>query len=274
MNRKRLLLAALAGLLVLSLTYAFWAMPRQEKAPPRTETPRPAAKRPVAGKKEPPPADRLHLGLLAQEPQPFSGAERDIFRFHGGWAPALQEVETVMPTAVAAPPPPPPPPPPTPEEILRGIVAQVTFLGFLDKGGVRTVFLSKGGEVFLVKAGEAFGKDKTLLAKEISGRELVIGWVQGPETVRVQLIENEALKPATMSPGAESPSTGSGFRPGGMSIPPRRGLLPPRTPARPVPAPDEEEVSEDGMQPPDDGVEQGEPPKEEAPAGEGNGNAN
>lgn len=285
MNRKRLLLAALAGLLVLSLTYAFWAMPRQEKAPPRVETSRPAAKQPVAGKKEPPTADRLHLGLLAQEPQPFSGAERDIFRFHGGWAPTTQEVEALMPTTVAAPPPPPPPPPPpTPEQILRGVVTQVTFLGFLDKRGVRTVFLSSGGEVFLVKAGEAFGKDKTLLAREISGRELVIGWVQGPETVRVQLIENEALKPATMTSGAASPVTGNGFRSGGTSIPPRRGLLPPRSP-RPMQPPVEQKViaeemqppveEEDipaEMQPPDDGAEQGEPPSEEAPAGEGNGN--
>ena len=271
MNRKRLLLAALAGLLVLSLSYAFWAMPRQEKAPPRIEAPRPAAPKTAAGKQAPPPADRLHLGLLAQEPQPFSGAERDIFRFHGGRLPALQEVEVTVPAVVVAPPPPPPPPPPTPEEILRGIVTQVTFLGFLDKGGVRTVFLSRGGEVFLVKAGEAFGKDKTLLAREISGRELVIGWVQGPETVRVQLVENEALKPATLSPGTTS---GSGSRPGGMSIPSRRGLLPSRAPVRPRVAPVEEEVIADEMQPPDDGVEQGETPNEEAPAGEGNGNAN
>lgn len=274
MSRKRLLLAVLTGLLALSLVYAFWAMPRQEKAPPRTEAPRSTAKKPVTGQ-QPPPGDRLHLGLLAQEPQPFPGAERDIFRFHGGRAPAFQEAEAFVPPVVAAPPPP-PPPPPTPEEMLRGAVTQVTFLGFLDKGGVRTVFLSSGGELFLVKAGEAFGRDKSLLAREISGKELVIGWVNGPETVRVQLIENEALKPATMSSGAASPLTGSGFRPGGTGIPARRGLLPPRAPARPVPAPapDEDEVIEDEMLPPDDGVEQEEPPHEEAPGGEVNGNAN
>ncbi|NJC88754.1 MAG: hypothetical protein FIB02_09575, partial [Desulfuromonas sp.] len=93
MNRKRLLLAALVGLLLLSLAYAFWAMPRQEKAPPRAEASRPAAKKPAAGKKEPPLADRLHLGLLAQLPQPFPGAGRDIFRFRGGGAPVAEAFE-------------------------------------------------------------------------------------------------------------------------------------------------------------------------------------
>ncbi|TLM66056.1 MAG: hypothetical protein FDZ69_07715 [Deltaproteobacteria bacterium] len=84
MNRKRLILAALVGLLILSLIYAFWTAPRQEKAPPRVESQRPAAKKPAAGKKALPAAERLHLGLLSQAPQPFPGASRDIFRFNGG----------------------------------------------------------------------------------------------------------------------------------------------------------------------------------------------
>lgn len=275
MNRKRLLLAALVGLLLLSLAYAFWAMPRQEKAPPRAETPRPAAKKAAAGKKAPPPADRLHLGLLAQEPQEFPGAKRDIFRFHGGWAPPVEELEAAMPAPIDVEPPP-PPPPPTPEELLRAAVTRITFLGFLEKGGVRTVFLSSGGELFLVKAGEAFGRDKALVAREINAKELVIGWLQGPELVRVQLIENEALKPATLAPGSMAQPQGSGFRPGGMAIPPRRGILPPRSAARPAAPPPEEEIIDEEVeeepQPPDDGVEQEEPPDEEAPGGEGNGN--
>lgn len=276
MNRKRLLLAALVGLLLLSLVYAFWAMPRQEKAPPRTETPRPVAKKPVVGKKEPPPADRLHLGLLAQTPQPFAEAGRDIFRFRGGWAPAVEAPEMAAPPVEVAPPPP-PPPPPTPEQILREKVAGFTFLGFLDKGGVKTVFLSSAGELFLVKAGERFGKSQDLLAQEINATELVVRAAEGPETVRVKLVEKEALKPAMMSSGgggaSRPPEAASGMtRPGGGMFPSRRSVLQQRTPVRTAPPAEEENVEQD-EQPPNENVTQEELIKQGLPGGEGDGNA-
>jgi len=276
MNRKRLLLAALVGLLILSLAYAFWAMPRQEKAPPRAGTPRPTAKKPAAGKKEPPPADRLHLGLLAQMPQPFPGAGRDIFRFRGGWAPPVEGAEEAMAPAVEAPPPP-PPPPPTPEQILQAKVAGFTFLGFLDKGGVKTVFLSSAGELYLVKAGERFGKSRELLAQEINATELVVRAAEGPETVRVQLVENEALKPAMLAPGGSGgvsriPAVPGTVRPGGVSFPSRRSVLQQRA-SVPTPPPAEEEEVEQDEQPPNENVNQEEPQTQELPGGEGNGKA-
>ena len=89
MNRQRQLLAALVAVLAASLLYAFWTMPRQEKAPPRTAPPKPAAAK-AAKSAKPVPAgkgagqvssDRLLLELLDREPQPFPGAGRDIFRF-------------------------------------------------------------------------------------------------------------------------------------------------------------------------------------------------
>ena len=81
-------------------------------------------------------------GLLAQEPQPFPGAGRDIFRFRGGGPPrrSRRPKRSRRPSVGSATAP--PPPPPTPEEILQAKVAGFTFLGFLDKGGVKTVFLS------------------------------------------------------------------------------------------------------------------------------------
>jgi hypothetical protein len=274
MNRKRLLLAALVGLLALSLAYAFWAMPRQETAPSRAAGQRAAAKPKGTGKAGPPPADRLHLGLLAQAPQPFPGADRDIFRFRGGRTPLIEvPVEMAPPVTVA----PPPPPPPTPEEILRQKVAGFTFLGFLDKGGVKTVFLSSGGELFLVKAGEGFGKNRDLLAQEITARELVVRAAGGSETVRVQLVESEALKPVLMGPGATGPGVAprgapTTFRQSGASIPPRRSILPQRAASRPPqPAEEDGEQVEQDVQPPDDGVKQEELLKQGLPGGDGNG---
>lgn len=275
MNRKRLLLAALGGLLLLSIAYAFWAMPRQEQAPPRPEAPRPAARAKVPGKTGQVAADRLHLGLLAQAPQPFPGAGRDIFRFSGGRAaPAVEGPVAAAPPEEEVSP---PPPPPTPEQILRQKVAGFTFLGFLDKGGVKTVFLSGSGELFLVKAGERFGKTRELLAQEITATELVVRAPAGPETVRVRLVENEALKPQVMGSGgagaASAPGDGATeLRQEETAAPAQRSFRRRRTP--PPPEPEEAaaaEVQQD-VQPPADGVKQEEPPNQGLPGGEGNGN--
>jgi hypothetical protein len=273
MNRQRLLLAALVGLLVLSIVYAFWAMPRQGQAPPRAAKSSSAAKAKVAGKTGQAAADRLHLGLLTQAPQPFPGAGRDIFRFSGGRAaPVEASVTIAAPVEVA---PPPPPPPPTPEQILQQKVAGFTFLGFLEKGGVKTVFLSSAGELFLVKAGERFGKSRDLLAQEITATELVVRAPAGPETVRVRLIESGALTPQVLGFGAAgaNPAPGAGateFRQGGADVPPQRSSRR-RTPP---PETGEEAAAEiqPDEQPPADGVKQEEPPKEGFPGGEGNGN--
>lgn len=227
MNRKRLILAALVGVLILSLAYAFWATPRQEKAPPRAEGARTTAKKPAAGKVVQPPADRLHLGLLSQEPQPFSGTTRDIFRLQGGGAaPAASGTEALeAPAVVEAAPPPPPSPPPTPDEILREKTAGIKVLGSLDKGGARTVFLSFDGTVSVVKAGEHLGKNRDLVVKELTASELVVGAVDGPETVRIRLAEQDSPTVTTISSGAVPGAGGGAARPSGVAIPPRRGLL-------------------------------------------------
>jgi hypothetical protein len=134
--------------------------------------------------------------------------------------------------------------------------------------------------LFLVKAGESFGKARDLLAQEITATELVVRAAEGPETVRVRLVENEALKPALMGSGAAGAGSAprivpGGLRQGGTSIPPRRGILPQRGAFRsPQPEVEEdadEEVPQD-VQPPDDGVKQEEPLEQGLPGGDGNGN--
>jgi hypothetical protein len=136
---------------------------------------------------------------------------------------------------------------------------------------VKTVFLSFEGDLSLVKAGEIFGKRHELVAKEITASELVVGSADGPETVRIKMVDKEA--PATMTPGAASPGTRTGgVRPGGMGMPPRRGILQQRAAPPPEePEPVEEEVVEPDVQTPEENVIQEEPPNE-LPDGEGNGN--
>jgi hypothetical protein len=210
MNRKRLVLAALLALLVLSIAYAFWAMPRQEQAPPRPAAPRspakakppgkvsqPAAKATPLGKASQPAANRLHLGLLAQTPQPFPGSGRDIFRFHGGGAPeALVDVAPPVEEA----PPPPPSPPPTPEELLRQALSSYRVLGFLEKGGVRSLFVSDGKDVLVIKSGERFGSRGNFIASEITATELVVAQ-KSDRSVTVRLpLDVSSQEPAIMAP--------------------------------------------------------------------------
>jgi len=268
MNRQRLVLSGLVVVLALSLLYAFWAMPRQEKAPPRETAPKPTASQSKTGKpvqsnkavkQLKPVSDRLLLELLSREAQEFPGAGRDIFRFGGMGQAVVVEAEPVEPVEVE-PLPEPPKPPPTPEEILQGSLKDIVFLGFLDKGGKRTVFLTSGEDLYLVKAGERFGKNKELIAKEITAKQLVVGWVDGPETVKVQLLENEKLQPTTISSPSSGTSRGgvgfAGARPGAAKVAPRRLLMPQRTPSVPPPAvkpPSEEPVDED------EGEDEGQP---------------
>jgi len=279
MNRKRLLLAALLGLLVLSIAYAFWAMPRQEQAPPRTATPAAAAKAATPRKAGPAPAGRLHLGLLAQTEQPFPGARRDIFRFRSGWAPPV-DIPPPSPPPVVEEAPPPPPPPPTAQEILQQKVGRFTFLGFLQKGQAKTVFLSSGGELYLVKAGDSFGRDGDLTARQITDSELVVGTREGTETVRVKLVEKQALKPGLVLPGGggstlQQKALPAGLRQGGASFPGRRAVqqqrLLPQPAAPPTEAGAEQDSAQEEQPAPDDGGTQEEPPQEEPSGGEGDG---
>ncbi|MCK4507488.1 MAG: hypothetical protein KAU27_03035, partial [Desulfuromonadales bacterium] len=155
MNRKRVILAALLGVLGLCLLYAYFATPRLEKAPPRAARQR--ARTSVKVTKDVRPAgaqERINFNFLTLEPQAFAGAKRDIFRFGRRspvrTQPSVAKIETpppVMSVAVA------PEPPVVPFAVVQQSLGAFTFLGFLEKAGEKTVFLSSGGNLFLVKRG-------------------------------------------------------------------------------------------------------------------------
>jgi len=229
MNRQRLLLTGLAGALVLSIVYAYWAMPRQETAPPRSAGPvakaGTAAKKPAVSETQAA-SGRLHLELLNTEPQPLPATGRDIFRFRGGWAPVAAVPELVAPPEVA-PPPPPPPPPPTPEQLLRQTLTGYKVLGYLDKGGARSVFLADDRDVYVVKAGKSFGTGNRFIVTEIAATELVITTADRSVTARLPLGESGTREPAVMSPvsvpRAEIEPVPSGNRAGRRFVRPSGG---------------------------------------------------
>lgn len=201
MNRKRLLLVVLVGILALSVVYAFLATPRQQKSPPQS-----AAKKPTSldlRKPEPSRPSRVHLDALVQQETDFPGARRDIFRFRPRPAPRPQP-PPVVPEVPNEPEPvvaeTPTPVMPTPAQVTEKELARFTFLGFLAKGGERTVFLSSGGELFLVKPGERFGKEMEFLVTGIKEQILSVQRIGQQGITQIPLVENEALRPSVSAP--------------------------------------------------------------------------
>lgn len=219
MNRQKLLLAILVLLLVAAIAYAFLRSPHQERV--ATLKNRQGAVATTVRKRVAPAArpvsqeGRVNLALLDREPPRSAGYRRNIF------APIFRE-EVKMPPfrplplppppkALPLPPPPgpikplsapakppPPPPPPTPEQIANAELARFTFLGFLNKDGVKTVFLTSNNEIFLVKKGSTVaGK---YLVTNLNDEALTITTVTGGGELVIPLVENSALSTRRRAP--------------------------------------------------------------------------
>jgi len=124
--------------------------------------------------------------LLARREEKFPGVLRDIFRM------ANPAPKPKPHPVIAAPPPPPPVPQRTPEEIAadmsRADLAKFRFLGYMaDKD--KTLFLSKDGELFLVKSGDQLSKSYQV--KEASKDYVVIIDTATKVAVRIDLSGTE-----------------------------------------------------------------------------------
>ena len=205
MNRKRVILAVLLGVLALCMVYAYLTMPRLEKAPPRNTSQR--VQRSVKATETPESKsaqERIDFAFLTAEPQEFSKAKRDIFRF-GGRRPVMKapvtvpvldippvvESEPVLPIAV---------------DVVAKALSQFTFLGFLEKEGEKTVFLSSGGNLFLVKRGEHFGADREFLVADIDDDLLKVSHIGREGLVEIQLIEQKKLSASVSAPAHLKPT--------------------------------------------------------------------
>lgn len=93
--------------------------------------------------------------IIAKREEKYPGVSRDVFRMENP-APKPKPAPVVV-----APPPPPPVPERTPEEIAadaaRAELSRFRFLGYLTDRD-NTLFLSKDGELFIVRVGERIGK--------------------------------------------------------------------------------------------------------------------
>ncbi len=161
----------------------------------------------------------------------------------------------MAPVAVTAAqaPPPPPPPPPTPEQILRQQLASYKVIGYLEKGGARSVFLSTGNEVYVARTGQRFGPRNEFLVAAISAGEMRVQQAQGTASVSMSLAAVATRETATMAP-----EKGGGGRSAPV-VPPR--FMPPEpvdeagepeSVPEPEPGTDQEAVEEDQQTEPEE----------------------
>jgi hypothetical protein len=227
MNRKRVILAVLLGVLALCILYAYFATPRLEKAPPRVASKQDRSVPRVTGDtRSAAKQTRIDFDFLTVEPQKFSGAKRDIFSYVRKRPVAPPVVEEVVETVPEVP----VEEPQVPVVVVNHALSKFTFLGFLEKVGEKTVFLSSGGNLFLVKRGERFGADQEFLVADITGNLLQVRHTGRDELIEVPLIEQQKLSASASAPARIEPAAPLPSQQRAKSFTPKRRMLRPEAP--------------------------------------------
>ena len=96
MNRKRMILASLLGVLALCLVYAYFATPRLEKAPPRSASKRTGSAVAKAPDKQQAKVsqERIDFTFLEAEEQVLKGLMRELVITHIHFLPLLKRKST------------------------------------------------------------------------------------------------------------------------------------------------------------------------------------
>jgi hypothetical protein len=197
MNRQRLILFILVILFGIAALWSYSTMPRPKTVSTLTYKPGQTAKPAVAttNNKDVPDEDdgsKLKISLLDNEPYGFKGYRRNIFKplFGIDLQAAKKKIAIIKPPppvmpVIAAPPVPVKPEPPP--------LARFTFMGFLKKGLVRTVFLTKdNNEILLVKKGDKIAGRYEVT--EISDQALKMSVTDTGGEIVIPLIDNRPLK--------------------------------------------------------------------------------
>jgi hypothetical protein len=203
MNRQRLILFVLVIFLGVAALWSYSAIPRLKTVSTSTGKPAPSAKSAVvvaAAAKSARVTDdgtKLNINLLVAETVAFKGYRRNIFK-----PIFVDELKFNAQKAVAIKPPPPkfvpaPVPPPVQPVMIQpeaAPLAHFTFLGFLKKGSVKTIFLTKDSDILLIKKGDKVAG--RYIATEISDQALTLTVTDTGDEIVIPLIENRPLATA------------------------------------------------------------------------------
>lgn len=197
MNRKRLILFVLVILFGIAAFWSYSAIPRPKKVSTLTFKPGQQAKVVAAAATNKPAStsddgSRLKISLLDTEPAAFKGYRHNIFK------PIYADpMKVLKQRAVVIKQPPRALPLPVMPVIAQPVVAPLarfTFLGFLKKGSVRTIFLAKDNAILLVKKGDIVAG--RYAATDISDRALTLKTTDTGAEIVIPLIENMPLATA------------------------------------------------------------------------------
>ena len=193
MNRQRLILFILVIVFAAASFWSYSAMPRPKTVSTLTFKPGQQAKATVAPiNKSPREADdgtRLKIGLLDIESAGFTGYRRNIFK-----PVFVDELKVIKQQVVAIKPPPKILAAPIEQVIIHpetAPLARFTFLGFLKKGSVKTIFLANEKDILLVKKGDKVAGRYE--ATEISDQALTLMVIDTGDEIVIPLIENRPL---------------------------------------------------------------------------------
>ena len=201
MNRQRLILFILVIIFAIALMWSYSAMPRPKTVSTLTYKPGQPAQATVATTTATAAAKSSHntddgtqlkIGLLEAESTGFKGYHRIFFK-----PVFVNELNIVKQYAVAAKPLQIVANPPAQPVIMQPVVAPLarfTFLGFLKKGAVRTIFLAKDNDILLVKKGDKI--IERYEATEISDQALTLTVADTGDKIVIPLIENHPLATA------------------------------------------------------------------------------
>lgn len=193
MNRQRLILFVLVLLFICAALWSYSTMPRLKTAGPQTPK---AAQRlrpaPVAAKaiRTADDGTRLNISLLDKESTSFKGYRRNIFK-----PVFVDELKVVKQKAVAMKRPPVLSSAPVKQPVIiqpaTAPLASFTFLGFLKKGSVKTIFLAKDNDILLVKKGDKVAGRYE--ATEITDQSLTLAVTDTGDEIVIPLQENRPL---------------------------------------------------------------------------------
>jgi hypothetical protein len=201
MNRQRLILFILVILFGVAVLWSYSAMPRPKTTGGLTQKPGQKAKvATVSVSKVPHVTDdgtRLKIDQLDKIPSGFSGYHRNLFKpvFVDELKIAKQKLVEVK--KIPLPPPPTVVPQPVEQVIIQpemAPLARFTFLGFLKKGSVKTIFLAKDKDILLVKKGDKVAGRYE--ATDISDQALTLIVTDTGDEIVIPLIENRPLATA------------------------------------------------------------------------------
>lgn len=196
MNRQRLILFVLVLLFAVAVIWSYSAMPRLKTVsslPAKSgQTTKPPAAPPKMTSRTADDGSRLKMDQLDKDVSGFSGYKRNIFK-----PVFVDEIKTARLKAVAVKPPPVPPKPvqvpvePVLVQPEAAPLARFTFLGFLKKGTVKTIFLAKEKDILLVKKGDKFAGRYE--ATDISDQALTLTVTDTGDEIIIPLLENRPL---------------------------------------------------------------------------------